>query len=301
MAKKLIKKHDELSKKFLSDPDSARLFLELHLDSKIMAKCDITSLVVESSSYIDDDLREFFSDIVYKLQLKDKSSCVYVYVLVEHQSRAERLMPLRILRYQLEIIQNHIIKYKIKDDLPLVAPLVFYNGSKSPYPYSLDVRDLFSDKDLYNEISFGKFNLIDLTIMPEDNILQHKQLALLEMCLKHIKARDFHIAVGHILRAMHIAHDYHVHRSLINSALAYLINARESVDLKEFIRELTIQIPEYKEEIMSYADELRLEGMQKAQREMIQEMLKAGLELNLIQKVSHLSKKEIEKIKETMH
>lgn len=297
MAKKLIKKHDEISKKFLTDPESAKLFLELYLDKKVLAKCNIKTLKIESGSYIDDDLRKRFSDIVYKLELKDKTSCVYVYVLVEHQSSAEKLMPLRILRYQLEIIQNHIDKHKVDDNLPLVVPIVFYNGTDSPYPYTKDIRELFADKVLIDSISLGKFDLVDLTVMPENKILQHKQLAVLEMCLKHIKARDFNTVFTHILKAMLTAHEYHMGKSLLNSSLTYLIDAREGRDLQKLFSELIIQIPEYKEDIMSYAEELRLEG----KKEIVQEMLKAGADLKFIEKVSHLSKKEIEKIKETMH
>ena len=105
MTKKLIMKHDELSKKFLTDLTSAKLFLTVHLDSKILAKCNLETLSIESGSYIDVDLRKRFSDIVYKIDLKDNTSCIYVYILIEHQSSAERLMPLRMLRYQIKIIQ----------------------------------------------------------------------------------------------------------------------------------------------------------------------------------------------------
>ncbi len=69
MANKLTKKHDELSKKFLTDVSMAREFLQLHLDKKIIAKCDLSTLHIDSGSYIDDDLQAFFSDISTKTQI----------------------------------------------------------------------------------------------------------------------------------------------------------------------------------------------------------------------------------------
>ena len=69
--------------------------------------------------------------------------------------------------------------------------------------------------------------------------------------------------------------------------------------------EIIENISDYKEDVMTYAEELMQQGMQQgeqmAQRSMVREMIKSGLELALIEKISHLSKKEIEKIRETMH
>ena len=60
-------------------------------------------------------------------------------------------------------------------------------------------------------------------------------------------------------------------------------------------------ISDYKETIMSYAETLKQQGMQQGKYEIVQEMLKAGVELSLIEKVSHLTKKEIEELKKSLH
>ncbi|MBY0379767.1 MAG: Rpn family recombination-promoting nuclease/putative transposase [Burkholderiales bacterium] len=305
MTKKLIKKHDELSKSFLTDIESAKSFLKLHLDPKVVKKCDLNTLYIEPNSYIDNELREKYSDIVYKLDLKNKTSCIYVYVLVEHQSSAERLMPLRILKYQIEIIQTHIAQYKTEENLPLVVPLVFYNGDKSPYPYAIDILDLFADKKLVADIGLGRFNLVDLTVTSEYEILKHKQLALLEMCLKHINARNFNNVIDHILNAFIVAHKNKIDKKLFDSSISYLMNAKEYDELKPLFTQLIDNFNEYEGDIMTYAEQLRLEGKKEGKNEtkmeLVQEMLKAGAEISFIEKVSHLSKKEIEKIKKTMH
>jgi predicted transposase/invertase (TIGR01784 family) len=318
MTNKLIKKHEEISKKFLTDIHNAKLFLKFHLDPKILAKCDVNSLAIEPNSYLDNDLRKRFSDIVYKLDLQNKLSNVYVYILIEHQSVAQKLMPVRILRYQLEIIQNHIDKYKVEDNLPLVVPLVFYNGDVSPYPYATDIKDLFADKELINDVYLGKFKLVDLTIMPEDEILQHQQLAIMEMCLKHIQARDFsNIIMEYILKAILVAHDSNLSKNLFDSAISYIMNAREGIELQPLFKQIIEHISEYEDDIMTYAEELRQEGMQKGRQEgmqegihegmqkgmhqMAKELLKSGVDESLIAKASHLSQKELDEIKKSLH
>lgn len=54
--------HDALFKLFLRQPDTARDFLAFHLPAPIHALCDMKTLKLESSSFIDDDLRESYSD-----------------------------------------------------------------------------------------------------------------------------------------------------------------------------------------------------------------------------------------------
>ena len=305
MTEKLIKKHDELSKAFLTDIESAKSFLELYLNPKVIRQCDLASLSIEPSSYLDNELRKKYSDVVYKLDLKDKTSCAYVYVLIEHQSSAQKLMPLRILKYQLEIIQTHVAKYKIDGNLPLVVPLVFYNGNESPYPYSTDIVDLFANKDLISEIGIGKFGLIDLTVTHEDEILKHKQLALLEMCLKHINARDFNAVIDFIVNACIVANKDKISKKLFDSALSYLMNAKERKELNPLFIKLIDNLHECEVDIMTYAEELRLEGMQKGiqqnQQQMVRELLNSGVDEKIIAKASNLNKKEIEAIKKSMH
>ena len=50
--------HDALFKLFLRQPETARDFLAFHLPAPIHALCDMKTLKLESSSFIDDDLRE---------------------------------------------------------------------------------------------------------------------------------------------------------------------------------------------------------------------------------------------------
>ncbi|EMV5260929.1 TPA: Rpn family recombination-promoting nuclease/putative transposase, partial [Escherichia coli] len=46
--------HDALFKLFLRQPDTARDFLAFHLPAPIHALCDMKTLKLESSSFIDD-------------------------------------------------------------------------------------------------------------------------------------------------------------------------------------------------------------------------------------------------------
>jgi len=182
----ILKKHDPMARKFLSDLSVTKEFLNTYLMPELKAKCDLNTLTIESGSYVENDLKTHCADIVYKVNLLDNSGCAYIYTLIEHQSTPKKLMPFRILKYQLAIIQKHLDENK-GSKFPIVVPLVFYNGATSPYPYVCDIAELFADPELYKKIQLGKFKLIDLTTMSDEQILQHGMLALLEIFLKHIE------------------------------------------------------------------------------------------------------------------
>lgn len=65
----LTKKHDPLTRKFLSDISVAKEFLSIHLAPKLLAKFNSETLQIESGSYIEPDLAVHYSDVVYRVDL----------------------------------------------------------------------------------------------------------------------------------------------------------------------------------------------------------------------------------------
>ena len=51
MADKLIKKHDELVKSFLTNRSSAKQFVQLYLNPLVLKKCELGSLIIEGNIY----------------------------------------------------------------------------------------------------------------------------------------------------------------------------------------------------------------------------------------------------------
>jgi predicted transposase YdaD len=99
---------------------------------------------------------------------------------VEHQSTATWNMPLRMTEYQLSIINNHLKANPNQTTLPIVVPLLFYHGTQSPYPFSLDILDLFDDYNLAAQTFARPARLIDLTVIPDEVIKKHLHISMLE-------------------------------------------------------------------------------------------------------------------------
>ncbi|ASQ15800.1 hypothetical protein BJM06_a00156 (plasmid) [Enterobacter cloacae] len=89
--------HDATFRQFLTQPDIARDFMEIHLPAELRAVCDLSTLKLESGSFVEDDLRQYFSDVLYSL--KTTAGDGYIHVLVEHQSTPDKHMAFRLIRY----------------------------------------------------------------------------------------------------------------------------------------------------------------------------------------------------------
>ena len=178
--------HDAVFKTFMFTPETARDFLEIHLPEPLRKLCNLQTLRLEPTSFIEKSLRAYYSDVLWSVETSEGDG--YIYCVIEHQSSAEKNMAFRLMRYATAAMQRHLDKGY--DRVPLVVPLLFYHGEASPYPYSLNWLDEFDDPQLARQLYTEAFPLVDITIVPDDEIMQHRRIALLELIQKHIRDRD---------------------------------------------------------------------------------------------------------------
>ncbi|PLK73888.1 Rpn family recombination-promoting nuclease/putative transposase, partial [Klebsiella pneumoniae] len=108
--------HDAVFRQMLMHQAVAKDFLQLYLPAPFLAICELDSLQLVSGSFVEEDLRASYSDILYSLRTRHGPG--YVYALIEHQSTPDKLMAFRLLRYALAAMQRHLDAGH--DTLPLV-------------------------------------------------------------------------------------------------------------------------------------------------------------------------------------
>jgi len=264
--------HDALFKRFLGDIEIARSFLAVHLPAHLKPLCDLSTLQIESGSFIEEDLRQHYADIVYSLKIGEQTG--YVYVLVEHQSDAPPLMPFRMLCYITGIMKQHL-NHKHKT-LPIVVPLVFYRGQRSPYPGPVDILDCFEQPELAKRIFLKPFTLIDLSIIPDEELRSHRDIALLEIVQKHIHTRD--LLHGLIQDVIALIQRDGPAKDLIQAVFRYLFHEGECAHdsaLLEYIRE---HAPQYQEDVMTLAQQFQQQGLQQGMQQGKQEGMQQGMQ-----------------------
>jgi len=262
--------HDATFRQFLTQPDIARDFMALHLPPELRVRCDLSTLKLESGSFVEDDLRQYFSDVLYSL--KTTAGDGYIHVLIKHQSAPEKHMAFRLMRYAVAAMQRHLeAGHKT---LPLVIPILFYTGRRTPYPYSTRWLDEFDDQVLADRLYSHSFPLIDVTVIPDDEIMQHRNMAALTLLQKHIRQRDLTELMDRLVSIL-MAGDHS--SSQVISLVHYMVQAGETSDAKAFVRELARRVPQHENALMTIAQQLEQIGLEKGIEQGIEQGRKEGV------------------------
>lgn len=272
--------HDSVFKTFLSRVETARDFIEIHLPPDLRTLCDLDTLRLESGSFVEDDLHPYYSDILYSL--KTTGGDGYIYVLIEHQSSPDKHMAFRLMRYAVAAMQRHLEAGH--STLPLVIPVLFYQGRRSPWPWSLNWLDDFHQPQLARQLYSSPFPLVDITVIPDEEIMQHRSMAALTLIQKHIRQRDLALLLDQFASLLIKGH---MSGQQITVLIKYMIQAGETHDVKTLLYELARRVPEQGERLMTIAEQLKLmgrtEGLLQGMQEGIQQGIQEGLEQGLHQ------------------
>ncbi|MGI9214898.1 MAG: Rpn family recombination-promoting nuclease/putative transposase [Gammaproteobacteria bacterium] len=303
--------HDKIFRLSLSNLPVAKDFLKNHLPKQILKIINLKNLTVCPNSYITEELAENLSDILYKTNIIHGKQDCYIYTLIEHQSVPLWNMPLRIMQYQLAVIDTHLRQNPKQKKLPIVISLLVYNGTKSPYPLSLNIFDLFHDPELAKKTFAKPACLVDVTAMSDLEIKKHNIVGLLEFSQKHIRDRKFlkltiknlTYMINQLLNSVpnqEIANNNWL-KNYITGVLHYVYYFANIVDDAEFYKELEEIEFIKKENIMgALARKIENQGIQKGMHQGIQKvalkLLQKGIERSIITETTGLSEKEIEEI-----
>lgn len=263
--------HDLVFKTFLSTMETARDFIAIHLPPALLQLCDLQTLQLESGSFIEEDLHPYFSDMLYSL----KTTCGdgYIHVLIEHQSSPDRHMAFRLMRYAIAAMQRHLEAGH--NTLPLVIPILFYQGRRSPYPNSMNWLDEFSDPVVAGRIYSQNFPLVDITVIPDDEIMRHRSMAALTLIQKHIRQRDLTRLLDKL--AILLTRN-HISGQQVIALVNYMLQAGEAQDARTLLYEMAQRAPQYGDELMTLAEQLKQEGRNEGIQQGIQQGMQQGIQ-----------------------
>ena len=89
--------HDKLFRAAMQYPEVAHEFLEMHLPEYIKKNLDFSSITTCPNTFVDEDLKLLHSDVLLKALVS--GSKTYFYILAEHQSKPDPLMPFRLIQH----------------------------------------------------------------------------------------------------------------------------------------------------------------------------------------------------------
>ena len=305
MGRKIYGPHDKFFRAAMEHRPVAIDFFNHYLPDKVRQLLDVNSLQLTRHSYIDNELQESISDLVFSCQLADRPA--YLTLLIEHQSSPDRMLPFRVHHYLFGMLYGHRKQYPDRQ-LPAVYTLVFYHGEVTPYPYSLDIRDCFDDpQQLMRTVLYQPLPLIDINQLSDDALKQQQWVGPLARALKYIRERDMAPYAMDILGALPWPMEHTEAIELLELLLNYLLHVGNIEDIDGFIAAGAERLSgPVRSEIMTFAEKLeqrgiekgirkgRQEGLQEGMKTVVLNMLKEGAEVPFIAKVTGLSAAEIE-------
>ena len=134
--------HDRLFRAVFSDVSEAASLLQNALPDAIRHSFDWTTLSRREGTFIDAELRQSETDLLYQVEHLETGQPMSVYVLLEHQSSPDPWMRLRLLRYCCRIWEADLGGESERPELRPIVPIVFYQGARG-WTHSTEFADLF--------------------------------------------------------------------------------------------------------------------------------------------------------------
>jgi len=298
----LTNPHDKIFKTAMTDIRVAQDFLFHYLPVAIKKLINLNSLQIQKGSFVDEKFKTSETDILYQVELiNNPKKKAYIYLLIEHQSKPDKWLPYRLVKYSCSFADQYLQQNKKASALPLIFPLVFYNGRKK-YSYSLGIYDLFAEhKELARQIFSSPFTLIDLNEIEDEEIRQHKWSGLMEMAMKHIARRDLKEAL-HIIGEMFIGPlaTKNGTEKYIISVIRYIIfkagvgaQGEEAEECFQILRGYTRVNKQLEDKTMTMAEYFRQQGMQQMVKSLYQK-------LHDVDQVAYLADLKVEEVKKIL-
>ena len=179
--KKINHIHDKTFRKILDDKKEFTIFINkiFNLEKKLEEK-DIEKY---NRKFVSVDYTNQESDVIYKLKNKE------IFILVEHQTKIDKKMPIRILKYELEIIRSRMDENN-RLEFPIIIPIVLYTG-KQRWNAKINYPSYNSELARYRGLKKVEYNLVDINdytiedLYKENSILT--KIMILEKSNKYIE------------------------------------------------------------------------------------------------------------------
>ncbi len=99
-------KHDQIFRKAMENPLVAHESFDAHLPKHIKDLVDFTSLEMDNTTFVEPNLRDTISDVLFYTKFGKQDG--YLYLLVEHQSSPDHFMAFRLFKYMMNICDRYL-------------------------------------------------------------------------------------------------------------------------------------------------------------------------------------------------
>jgi len=269
--------HDSLFKRTLGDKEVAVDFLENYLPNSILKEIDLTDIKVAKDSFIDKELEEIFSDILYNVSIDGKEG--FVYLLFEHKSYFDKMTPVQMLGYILDIWKLYNKQNK-NEKLPPIIPILIYHGDRK-WKYGSSLSELIeaTSEAISDYIPGYNYLLYDFSNYSDAEIKGQIKLRLFLKLISHIFDDDFDKGLREVLPLLIELREKTTGLEYIETVVKYILNIGEEISLNELDQKAKNISAEGSAVIMTIAEKIYHDGKEEGKVENMHEMIEFAMEL----------------------
>ena len=313
--------NDKLFKKVFGQSKNARDFLKRVLPQEIKKRLNFASIKVEPTDYVSNEFQEGLSDIVVKAKLKGngkngESILTDIYFILEHKTESKVKVFIQILKYMCLVWEQDSNAGK---PLRPIIPIIFYHGKpKWNVPDSFAGQFEVDDevKPFMLDFKYVLFDTNEWNFRDSDNNELKKNVFLFTAMavMKAAYKKDLQTIdeIFHFWQERGFVED----RDSLMIFLTYISQTQGMPDekLKKMLEKNKIdggKIMETMAErwekkgedrgILKGKLEGKLEGRDEQKHETALELIKSGIDINIIIKATGIAREEVEKMMETVH
>jgi predicted transposase/invertase (TIGR01784 family) len=310
---KIANPHDKVVRTFFATNEIAKNFFLEYLPSHITRDIDFSTLEISKDTFIDKKSYDIASDILYQVNLRNTKA--FIYLLIEHKSYKYHLIAFQLLKYMVGIWDLYLKQNKNARTLPVILPLVIYHG-KEKWDIDTNFNSLFPENNpeyAKESIPDFKFNLFDISHVPDEEIKGEILLRILFQTLKHVKFPELAQKLPGIFRLFLELEDKRKGTEYLEVILRYLASSTNDLKEGDLRESVTKTIIEGGDIMSTIADNWMKIGIDKGVEIGIDKgvkigknestlnfainSLKEGIPIKLISKITHLTEDELEQLK----
>lgn len=205
---------------------------------------DLSTIEEQKESFIDEELRQHFSDLLYVVRTK-QGGLLYLYFLFEHKSYPDRNVAFQLLRYIVRIWEAAQAQNKLF--LPIIG-LVVYHGETTwnierNFASILDWDEQDQEKihTLQSYVPEFAYHLIDLSAISDDQIKGEVWQRVFALVLKHIYDPALGERLYDILKLVLDLTDMSTGMDMLIAVLRYIARAGKGAS-KDEIRQTVMKL-----------------------------------------------------------
>jgi predicted transposase/invertase (TIGR01784 family) len=297
----LINPHDKFFKETFSHKDTVESFIKEYLPESISKQVDFKTLEILKDSFIDKELSEHFSDILYQAEITGKSS--YLYLLFEHKSFEDPFVFFQLLRNMVKIWEQYFKQNPSAKKLPIVIPIIIYHGQKA-WSIANSITPLFDpSEELLKYIPDFSSEIIDVSHIPDDIMRGEIALRVLFLVQKYVHSPQLYDKLTEIFVMLSSISTDNAKTKFVETVLRYLTATVEK-EKKEHLKEEILKVLKKGDSLMStiaeeWVKEGKLEGKIEGKIEGKEEDTRKMIEHNMTDQIIHdITGLPLERIKE---